>query len=230
MSKSFGFFAAMALSLGAMLGGAQAKMVHYEINGQRYSYSTNNRQQVEEARRRISAANAAEAARAKAEAERTANPLVKVFGSQAQREAAEAQARLQQLLGSQPGTTTGLPSPRGGAATARAEPAAPGNAEREPSRPKRRTASPAEEPVAAAAPKGVAAARSSAGSRPATVQAVHFDPDSGIKTVYMTDGTVHEEPFDGGTLSGMGASQDRTPPEDTTAALQKPAVKAPPRH
>ena len=48
MRKSLGFFAAGLASL-AMLGGAEAKMVRYEINGQRYSYNTNNREQVEEA-------------------------------------------------------------------------------------------------------------------------------------------------------------------------------------
>ena len=73
MRKGVGFFAGGLASL-AMLGGAQAKMVRYEINGQRYSYDTNNRQQVEEARRRIPAANAAYAARLKADAERGSNP------------------------------------------------------------------------------------------------------------------------------------------------------------
>jgi hypothetical protein len=62
MRRSFGFFAGGLASL-AMLGGAQAKMVRYEINGQRYSYNTNNRQQVEEARGRLAAANPAYAAR-----------------------------------------------------------------------------------------------------------------------------------------------------------------------
>jgi hypothetical protein len=40
----------LAVALGATLGSAEAKLVRYEINGQRYSYSTNNRQQVREAR------------------------------------------------------------------------------------------------------------------------------------------------------------------------------------
>lgn len=70
--------------------------MRYEIDGQRYSYSTNNIQQVKEARQRIEAANAAAAAKARAEAERAANPFARIFGSQAQREAAEAQARLSQ--------------------------------------------------------------------------------------------------------------------------------------
>src|SRR3954471_7623518 len=80
---------------------ARAKMVYYEINGQRYSYSTNNRAQVKEARQRIDAANAAEAAKAKAQAERSANPLVAVFGSKAQNDAKEAEARAQQALSGQ---------------------------------------------------------------------------------------------------------------------------------
>src|SRR4051794_41673310 len=80
---------------------ARAKMVYYEINGQRYSYSTNNRAQVKEARQRIDAANAAEAAKAKAQAERSANPLVAVFGSKAQSDAKEAEARAQQALSGQ---------------------------------------------------------------------------------------------------------------------------------
>ena len=99
MRRSFGFFAG-GLACLAMLGGAQAKMVRYEINGQRYSYSTNNRQQVEEARRRLAAANAAYAARLKAEAERASNPLAAVLGSPTQREAAEALARLRHVMSS----------------------------------------------------------------------------------------------------------------------------------
>ena len=42
--------AVLAVALGATLGTAEAKLVRYEINGQRYSYSTNNRQQVRAAR------------------------------------------------------------------------------------------------------------------------------------------------------------------------------------
>ena len=101
MHKGLGFFAGGLASL-AMLGGAQAKMVRYEINGQRYSYNTNNREQVEEARRRIAAANAAYAAWLKAQAERASNPLARVLGSPTQREATAAQARLRHVLSSSP--------------------------------------------------------------------------------------------------------------------------------
>jgi serine phosphatase RsbU (regulator of sigma subunit) len=81
-------------------GGAQAKLIRYEIDGKRYSYSSNNIQQTREARRRIEAASAATAAEARAEAERTGNPLVKIFGSRAQREAAAARTRLQETMAS----------------------------------------------------------------------------------------------------------------------------------
>src|SRR5215204_5471771 len=100
MHKGLGFFAGGLASL--VIGGAQAKMVRYEINGQRYFYNTNNREQVEEARRRLAAANAAYAAWVKAEAERASNPLARVLGSPTQREAAEAQARLRHVLSSSP--------------------------------------------------------------------------------------------------------------------------------
>jgi hypothetical protein len=90
-----GFF---GLSLGLAAGTAEAKLIRYEINGQTYSYSTNNIQQTKEARRRIEAAAAASAAKARAQAEATGNPLATVFGSPAQREAANADARLQQVL------------------------------------------------------------------------------------------------------------------------------------
>src|SRR5215207_8048967 len=88
----------LAVALGATLGSAEAKLVRYEINGQRYSYSTNNRQQVREARHRIQAAQQAAAATTQAAAERAANPLVRLFGSPTHSNATEAQARAQQVL------------------------------------------------------------------------------------------------------------------------------------
>jgi hypothetical protein len=33
-------------------------------------------------------------------------------------------------------------------------------------------------------------------TRGSAVRSIHFDPDTGIKTTLMTDGTVHEEPFE----------------------------------
>src|SRR5215208_1051626 len=101
MGRAFICLGALTAALLAAAPEARAKMVYYEINGQRYSYSTNNRAQVKEARQRIDAANAAEAAKAKAQAERSANPLVAVFGSKVQSDAKEAEARAQQALSAQ---------------------------------------------------------------------------------------------------------------------------------
>lgn len=98
MNKGIALFGASVVALGALCGSAEAKKVSYEIDGQRYWYSTNNRKQVEEARQRMAGANAAAAAaaaKAKADAELAANPLVGIFGSQAQREASQARARAQ---------------------------------------------------------------------------------------------------------------------------------------
>src|SRR5918997_640912 len=98
MSKRLIGCGVIALGVCAAAGSAQAKLVRYEIDGKRYSYSTNNIQQTREARRRIEAANAAAAAKTRAEAELAVNPIARLFGSRAQREAAEAQARLQQSV------------------------------------------------------------------------------------------------------------------------------------
>src|SRR4051812_14850277 len=98
MKRGSVFSGVLTVALGATLGTAEAKLVRYEINGQRYSYSTNNRQQVHEARQRIQAAQQAAAATAQADAARAANPLVRVFGLPTQTNATEAQARAQHVL------------------------------------------------------------------------------------------------------------------------------------
>ena len=77
-------------------------MVRYEVNGQRFLFSTKDRAQFELARQRINAANAAVAARAKANAELAANPLVRAFGSQSQNEAKAAEANLARVLATAP--------------------------------------------------------------------------------------------------------------------------------
>ncbi len=98
MRKNIALLGAAGISASLVVGSAEAKLIRYEINGQRYSYSTNNIQQTKEARQRIEAAAAAEAARAQAHAEAAENPLVRIFGSPAQRQAAEAQGRVQQAV------------------------------------------------------------------------------------------------------------------------------------
>ncbi len=57
-------------------------------------------------------------------------------------------------------------------------------------------------------------------TREPAVQSVHFDPDTGIKTTLMTDGTVHEEPFD--PRAAASSRQGRPKTEDVTSGLHKP--------
>jgi hypothetical protein len=95
----------MTLVVGGTLSGlflgrvdADAKVVSYQINGQTYTYDTLDRQQVRIARERINAAKTADEARARASAEASANPLVRILGSQAQTEATRADAELKRTL------------------------------------------------------------------------------------------------------------------------------------
>jgi hypothetical protein len=231
----------LAVALGATLGSAEAKLVRYEINGQRYSYSTNNRQQVRAARQRIQAAQ-------QSAAERAANPLVRLFGSPTQTNATEAQARAQQVL-AQPSQAIDLTSSvRSSRAERRAgtEPRAKWSRVRRAAQAEARQtrlsrtpqlladetagkAKPATTPpdasgerltamdakheeVASLAPHATASAPgpvpepvgSRTGQQPA-IKSVSFDLASGIKTVFMTDGTVHEEPIDSSTASKLSA-------------------------
>ncbi len=237
MRKGLGLFVGGFASL-AMLGGSQARMVRYEINGQRYSYNTNNREQVEEARRRLAAANAAYAARLKAEAERRANPLVRVLGSHTQREAAEALARLRHVMASSPpaqpiaGSETGRraaaaeptrvarePTPRKEAIPGfvpRAEPEPPGKPHKLAARSK--SSAPVERAEKPATPKRAKVASRPKPTKEPAVQSVHFDPDTGIKTTVMTDSSVHEEPFE---PRPAASSRQQPKTEDVTSGLHK---------
>jgi hypothetical protein len=77
---------------------ALAKAESYRLHGQSYTYDTRDPQQVRMARERIKAARAADEARARATAEASANPLVKIFGSNTQTTAAQADAELKRTL------------------------------------------------------------------------------------------------------------------------------------
>jgi hypothetical protein len=77
---------------------AEAKPISYEIDGETYTYESNDRAQIEIARQRINAANAADEARERARAELASSPLVKFFGSPIQTEAAAAEAELRRIL------------------------------------------------------------------------------------------------------------------------------------
>lgn len=203
------------LALGAVAGGAQAKMVTYEVDGQRYSYSTNNLQQTAAARRHMEAAKAAAAAKAKADAERAASPLTAVFGSQTQREAAQARAALEQA---RPGAATAVatPTPQNTAASASEESAKPAAspsgklARRLPdAEPARDQAS--EKPVKTvgvtqpAPAQPVPAQPAAPKPGPARIKSVSYDAVSGIKTTFMMDGSIREEPFDGSALPSVAS-------------------------
>ncbi len=244
MHKGLGFFAGGLASL-AMLGGAQARMVRYEINGQRYSYNTNNREQVEEARRRIAAANAAYAAWLKAQAERASNPLARVLGSPTQREATAAQAHLRHVLSSSPPAGPAAGSETGRLATAaermrvareprkeaipgfvpRAEPEHPGKP-KVAARPKPSTlAVTAEKPSTPKSAKVAARPKARLENRESAIRSIHFDPDTGIKTTLMTDGTVHEEPFEPPAAANSTKGGPTT--DDVTSGLHKPGKAEP---
>src|SRR5215204_4538925 len=243
MGKSLGFFAAGGLASLAMLTGAQAKMVRYEINGQRYSYDTNNRQRVEEARWRIAAANAAYAAWVKAEAERASNPLATLLGSPTQREAADAQARLKQVISSPPAKAMAGSEADGRAAAAertrvareptarreaipgfvpRAEPEHPGKPHKVAARPK--PSAPVKTAEKPSTPKSEKP-KSTQENRESAVRSIHFDPDTGIKTTLMTDGTVHEEPFE--PPAAANSTQGGPKTEDVTSGPHKPGKAEP---
>ena len=206
------------MALLAMAYEARAKMVYYEINGQRYSYSTNNRAQVKEARQRIDAANAAEAAKAKAQAERSANPLVAVFGSKVQSDAKEAEARAQQALSGQArAEPTAGAAPE--AATRRRGGTEAAQAKAHPAKTARARAARHPAPAVKVASRGSRKPAPEVSAKPA-VASVFYDAESGIKTMQMTDGTVREEPFD-----PSSTPEGRAVP-DATGTLQKPSAKS----
>jgi hypothetical protein len=91
-------FRVSALTFGAIVMPAEAKIIQYEINGQGYSYNSRNRAEIEAARVRINAANRADELREQARAERESNLFVRLFGSPMQTAAAQAEIELQRIL------------------------------------------------------------------------------------------------------------------------------------
>ena len=63
------------------------------------------------------------------------------------------------------------------------------------------------------------------GSREPAVQSGHLDPDACIKTTLMTDGTVHEEPFEPRAAASSRQGGPKT--EDITSGLHKPGKAEP---
>jgi NADH dehydrogenase/NADH:ubiquinone oxidoreductase subunit G len=209
MIKVLTTLGASVVALGAFLGGVEAKTVFYEINGQRYSYDTNNRQQTATARKRIEAAKTAEAATSQAAAERASNPLVAIFGSQTQREAEAAQAQLQQIVAEQEAAGKRQPAVQ---ATKDDSVAKPANGQAgETSVNERESAAVAA--IAATQPAAVHPiaqdlrdpadpARPEGLSR-AAIRLISLDAETGIKTVIRVDGSIHEELFDPSVLSTL---------------------------
>jgi NADH dehydrogenase/NADH:ubiquinone oxidoreductase subunit G len=209
MTKGLMMLGASVVALGALLGGVEAKTVFYEINGQRYSYDTNNRQQTATARKRIEAAKTAEAATSQAAAERASNPLVAIFGSQTQREAEAAQAQLQQIVAEQEAAGKRQPAVQATKDDSVAKPAN-GQAgetsvnEREPAAAVAIAATQpaAVHPIAQDLRDPADPARPEGLSR-AAIRLISLDAETGIKTVIRVDGSIHEELFDPSVLSTL---------------------------
>jgi hypothetical protein len=203
---------ASAFALAVTASVAMARTVSYEVNGKRYTYESTDRAQVAAARALIAAANAADAAKAKAEAERNGNPLVRVVGSPAQKEASDADERVQKLVEERNQVAERPPAPlpqRRTRAVERKPPPTPAKAEV------------ARRPAAASRSQTAASPntkRAVAEAEPATDQAVKsvfLDTETGIKTTIMVDGTIQEEPFDASLLSKLNGGPAPTGGETT---------------
>ena len=200
-----------------MASSVEAKTVFYEINGERYSYDTSNRQQTAAARQQIEAAKAVEAARAKAAAERANNPLVAIFGSQAQREAAEAKAQLERILADQQRAAAArkaqrpLPTAKDDSVAKSAEQKlgeTAGAIQLEPTTVAAIAA--AQSPRLQSAPDFRGAgepAQSNGAPRAAAIKSISLDAETGIKTIFRVDGSIHEELFDPSVLSKLDSDQ-----------------------
>ncbi len=236
MNKTLILLGASIFIQGAMSGGAEARLVRYEINGKQYSYSTNNRAQTAEARKRIAAAKAAEAAKAKAEAERTKNPLAAAFGSTTQKDAKEAEDRLQQILS---GPTEYMAvsqsvQNRSSASDKKLQDKQPRQAATKPSqKPIAVVRTPARQILASAVAESLVIAEPVAPQPQTKVKSVSFDMQTGIKTTIMVDGAIEEEPFDSSALVFLTPEPEKshsltafvnrlrkTVPEDMTGSIR----------
>ncbi len=209
MKRILAIGGASALTLGVLVDCVEARPRSFEVGGRRYPYETSNSQQVAAARKLIDAANAADAAKAKADVENTANPLVRILGSQTQREATEAQARLDQAIAaheqaSAPVQRQSVRQVTTGGELRRTEAdeqvrrGAGATAERQGPSSKSEQVHPkpkVSNEVGSDLGTSVKPRRSPDAAQPA-VKSVFLDPASGIKTTFMRDGSIHEEPID----------------------------------
>jgi hypothetical protein len=202
MKTALAPFGIASVVLGLLVQGAEAKKVDYEIDGQRYSYESTNRQQVEVARKRIEAANAAKAAKARADAKRASDPFAAIFGSQADQEAEQAQASLKRLIAEQEQAAAEAKRRQQSASKNTQRPEAASAGEKEP---EAVSDGQAGAQIASAGPSKPIDAGSAENPTPIQprLRSVSFDFESGIKTTVMGDGALHEEPFDPAALSSF---------------------------
>jgi NADH dehydrogenase/NADH:ubiquinone oxidoreductase subunit G len=227
---------ASIVTLAAMVSSVEAKTVFYEINGERYSYDTSNRQQAAAARQQIEAAKIVEAARAKAAAERASNPLVAIFGSQAQQEAVEAQAQLERILADQQRAAAARkvqrPQPTAkDDSVAKSAEQKPGEAagviQREPTTVAAIAA--AQSPGLQLAPdlRGAGKPAQSNGALRTAIKSISLDAETGIKTIFRVDGSIHEELFDPSLLSKLDSEQRAATAVSTGTGVAQPHKGSP---
>jgi hypothetical protein len=231
MSRMFTGLGISIVALTVLASHVEAKTVFYEINGERYSYDTSNRQQAAAARQQIEAAKTVEAARAKAAAERASNPLVAIFGSQTQREAAEAQARLEKILADQQQAAAARKSQRplpiakddGVTKSAEQKPGETAGAiQREPTTVAAIAA--AQSPRLQPAPdlRGAGEPAQSNGALRAAIKSISLDAETGIKTIFRVDGSIHKELFDPSVLSKLDPDQRSASAVSTMTGAAQP--------
>ncbi|QRM34289.1 hypothetical protein [Microvirga sp. VF16] len=231
MNRTFTTLGASVVALGTLIGSVEAKTVFYEVNGQRYSYDTSNRRQTAAARKVIEVAKIAETANAKAAAERASNPLVAVFGSQAQREAEAAQAQLNQIVAEQEQAAAATKAQRAAQTATEESSAKSGNGKAEnPTRVSEQDQGaaigiPTAQPVT---PDLAASAEATHSDKipKAAIKSVFLDADTGIKTIIRADGSMHEEPFDPSVLSKLDP-ESRSAPLSNGPDTGKLAMPAP---
>jgi hypothetical protein len=194
-----------ALSFVGMIDFAHARARTFEVGGDQFSYETTRPQQVAAARQLIAAANAADAAKAKAKAELSANPLAKLLGTQAQKQAVEAQAMLDQAIAAyklnngvqqQQSAGQGQVVERRTATENQPSQSATAPIEKRAASNKGREADEGAIEAASSARASTASEPQGTGRHQPTVKSVFLDAATGIKTIFMVDGSIHEEPID----------------------------------
>jgi hypothetical protein len=193
---------------------------------------------------RVAAQRAAAAAKAAAEAETAANPLVRIFGSKAQRDAEAAETRLDELLARGEAPKRAAKA----AETAKSEKTATAKATTTARAPKSGEAG-THATVRATMPRAPITRKAAAmrvappapqAERPKPLPAatpikpdvIVYDVVAGIKTLHRADGTVEEEAFDPATLPDIkapkgGGTQIRIVNETNPVSTGSTAVEQP---